>query len=141
MKVQSARFGLMDISETDIISFQKGILGFPESKKYVWIHNIEPDLPIEGLQSTSDEHISFMMVDPFLFAPEYEIDLSEDTKELLGIVRKEQVLVRVILTSRPDNHTTINLKAPLIMNMDNNQAAQVILDGTQYQLQYPIGRG
>ncbi|OBY79938.1 hypothetical protein BBG47_08620 [Paenibacillus sp. KS1] len=141
MEVKSSRLGILQVKEEDIITFQNGILGFPESKEYVWVHSIEPDLPIECLQCTIDEQFSFMIVDPFLFAPEYVFDLSEGIKQSLEITSKNHVIVRVILTARPDNRTTLNLRAPLIMNVNNNRATQIILDGPQYQLQYPIGRG
>lgn len=141
MIVQSARLGALHIVDKDIITFQTGILGFPESESYVWVQSIEPNLPIECLQCTKNADLTFIVVDPFLFAPEYEFDLSDEVKQNLNISSKEQVVVRVILTARSDNNTTVNLRAPLIMNTSNNHAAQIILDGPQYQLQYPIGRG
>ncbi|EPY07957.1 flagellar assembly factor fliW [Paenibacillus alvei TS-15] len=140
MEVKSSRLGILQVSEEDFVGFQEGVLGFPESKTYVWLNSIEPDLPIELLQCTRDSNLAFMVVDPFEFASEYEFDLSEETKHALDISSQEQVVIRVILTAR-QNSTTINLKAPLIINVVNRRASQIILDGPQYQLQYPIGRG
>lgn len=141
MVVRSARLGDFHVEEKDMITFHDGILGFPESKGYAWVHSIEPNLPIECLQCAINEQLTFMIVDPFLFTPEYEFELSEEIKQTLNITSEEQIVVRVILTARSDSNTTLNLRAPLIINVTNNQAAQIILDGPQYQLQYPIGRG
>ena len=45
------------------------------------------------------------------------------------------------ITSIPQDNpkgTTINLLAPLIFNLDNQSAAQVVLSGSGYDISYPM---
>lgn len=141
MKVISTRLGELEITEEDTIYFPEGILGFPEYKKYAWIVNKDQESPIELLQSIDDADLTFIITDPFLFKSDYTFDLQAAWEEKLGINKHEQLVVRVIVTVRNNNQTSINLKAPLIINIESNNSAQIILDKPEYTLQYLIGGG
>lgn len=141
MKIQSTRLGEIEINEKDILNIPEGLLGFPDYKRYAWVKSIDQDSPIELLQSVDDSDLTFILTDPFLFKVDYAFDLQEEWKSKLDIQFLKQVAVRVIITARSNNQTSINLKAPLIINMENHHSSQIILDRPEYVLQYVIGEG
>ncbi|MCR8844802.1 flagellar assembly protein FliW [Paenibacillus sp. SC116] len=139
MEVQSTRLGTLQVEESDIISFENGILGFPNCKKYVWLQAIGFKVEIDLLQSVDDADLTFIVVNPFHHHSEYGFELSSNWKHKLNIVSEEQVLVRTIMTIKGGERMTINLKAPLVINTQSRQAAQVVLEGVPYDVQHPIG--
>lgn len=139
MKIQSTRLGEIEVDEKDILNIPEGILGFPEYKRYAWVKSIDQDSPIELLQSVDDSNLTFILTDPFLFKVDYAFDLQEEWKSKLDIQLLKQVSVRAIVTARSNNQTSMNLKAPLIINMESYNSAQIILDRPEYALQYFIG--
>lgn len=138
MKVESTRLGEIVVNESDIVHFSDGILGFPQYKRYAWISSVNSESSIELLQSIDDPDLTFMVTDPFLFKPNYEFDLQEEWKNKLGINQLDDITVRTIITARANNQISVNLKAPIIVNNQNQVAAQTILDGSEYSLQYLI---
>ncbi|WP_036696050.1 flagellar assembly protein FliW [Paenibacillus taiwanensis] len=139
--IRSTRLGDLEVDDANIVYFDEGILGFSEFKQYAWLSSNASDSAIELLQSKDEKNLTFIITDPFLFEMNYSFDLSEEWKQKLEISQLEQAAVRVIVTARDDNFTTINLKAPIIVNRETKQAAQVVLDGPEYPLQHPIGGG
>lgn len=138
MKVQSTRLGEMEVVDKDIIQIPEGILGFSGCEKYTWINHDDQESPIELLQSIDDADLTFMLVDPFLFKPDYVFELQEEWKDKLNVYQSEQLTVRAIVTVRSIDRISINLKAPIIINNRSRIAAQIVLDGPEYTLQYFI---
>lgn len=138
MKVQSTRLGEVEVEAQNIVCFSEGILGFPHYERYALVMMKDSESPIELLQSVDDPDLTFMVTDPFLFKRDYGFDLQEDWKNKLKITKPEEVSVRVIVTARANNQISINLKAPIIVNIQSQLAAQIILDGTDYTLQHLI---
>ncbi|MFC7373028.1 flagellar assembly protein FliW [Fictibacillus iocasae] len=127
----------LEIKETDVISFNTGIPGFEEEREFVL-------LPIEDtafslLQSLNTKELGFFTADPFVFYPEYDFDLSVSEAEKLEINEPKDVLVQAILTAAdPFQHSTINLQAPLIINLKNQNGKQVVLTNTPYTTRQSI---
>ncbi|MDK8181632.1 flagellar assembly protein FliW [Paenibacillus sp. UMB4589-SE434] len=141
IEIRSTRLGQLMVDESEIVCFPEGILGFSAHKQYAWLSADSEDSVIELLQSADEENLTFIITDPFLFEKNYSFDLNEDWNNKLKISSIEQAIVRVIVTAKADGSTTINLKAPIIINKDTNNAVQIILDGPEYPLQHPVGGG
>ncbi|MBD8498255.1 flagellar assembly protein FliW [Paenibacillus arenosi] len=139
MEVHSTRLGVLEIDETDVIRFEEGILGFSEYKNYAWLQAVGFKVEIDLLQSVDDADLTFILVDPFKYEPEYGFELSENWKHKLTIVSEHQVVVRTIMAIKGGECMTTNLKAPLVINTELKQAAQIVLEGVSYDLQHPIG--
>lgn len=79
------------------------------------------------------------MADPFLFYPTYEFDLPESARELLQVEMMEQVSVRVIVSIKESlEQATINLVAPIVMNVEARTGKQVVLTKTTYSTKHPL---
>ena len=139
MKINTLRFGEIEIEEKRIFEFVLPIIGFNELKRFV-IVDINKDGLFKWLQAVDDPNLAFPVVSVFSLNIDYTIDLSDSVVESLKITEIENVLVMNIASIPQENPqgTTINLLAPLIFNLDNYLAGQVILSGSGYDISYPL---
>ena len=139
MKLNTARFGEIDIEENRIFSFVMPIIGFDMLHKFI-ILDPNKDTLFKWLQSIEDPALAFPIISVSALNLDYTIDLPDNIVETLDIKNVESLLVMNITSIPQDNPkgTTINLLAPLIFNLDNQNAAQVVLSGSGYDISYPM---
>ncbi|MBE7702671.1 MAG: flagellar assembly protein FliW [Cyanobacteria bacterium SIG28] len=139
MKIETLRFGEIEIDEKRIFNFALPIIGFNELKKFAII-DINKDGIFKWLQSLEDPTLAFPIVSVFSFNVDYSFDIPDNVVETLKIENVESLLVMNIASIPQDNPkgTTLNLLAPLIFNIDKNLAGQVILTGTGYDISFPL---
>ena len=139
MKIETVRFGEIEIDESRIFDFEIPIIGFNELKKFVII-DTNKDSFFKWLQAIDDPSLAFPIVSVFSLNVEYSIDLPDNVVEKLQIENVESLLVMNIASIPQDNPqgTTINLLAPLVFNLDKNLAGQVILSGSGYDISFPL---
>lgn len=121
----------------DKLHFEEGIPGFLDLK-YFRIEQDEPGSPIFSLLSLEREEVSFWLVDPFYLFKDYEFELTESHKQALMLNENTPLSIFSIITVRSGGLSTVNLKAPIIINMDNGKARQVILDDERYEVRHPL---
>jgi flagellar assembly factor FliW len=140
MKITTHSFGSIDINPEDIVQFTDGLPGFAGSKRFVILF---PD-QAEGeeisticfLQSVDDEDLSLVMVDMTAFMPQYRPHaLVEYARENDGPLAPDSLAVYNIVTVR-DNlaNSTVNLKAPVIIDLDKKIGKQIICQGDDYPI-------
>ena len=139
MKINTARFGEIEIEENRIFKFSLPIIGFNELKEFVLL-DLNKDSFFKWLQSIEDPALAFPVVSVFSMNVDYSIDLPDNVVETLKIKDVESLLVMNIASIPQDNPqgTTINLLAPLIFNVDELLAGQVILSGSGYDISFPL---
>ena len=139
MKIQTARFGEIEVAEERIFNFELPIIGFNELKKFV-IVDTNKDSFFKWLQSIEDPELAFPIVSVFSMNVDYTLDLQDSVVEALNIENVESVLVMNIASIPQDNPqgTTLNLLAPLIFNLESQKAGQVILSGSGYDISFPL---
>ena len=139
MKINTLRFGEIEIEQERIFEFVLPIIGFNELKKFV-IVDLNKDGMFKWLQSVEDPALAFPVVSVFSMNVDYTIDLPDDVVDTLKIVNVDSILVMNIASIPQDNPqgTTLNLLAPLIFNLDNYLAGQVILSGSGYDISFPL---
>lgn len=139
MKLNTVRFGEVDIDENRIFDFKMPIIGFDNLKKFVII---EPnkDTLFKWLQSVEDSALAFPIISVAALNFDYTIDIPDNVVEKLKIENVESLLVMNITSIPQDDPkgTTINLLAPLIFNIDNQSAGQIVLSGSGYDISYPM---
>ncbi len=140
MKCETVRFGSIEIQDKDVLMFPDALYGFDQEKEFVLLP-LDPKIesPMEWLQSKKTRELAFIVTDPFLFVPGYEMVLSDDERTQLEIESTESVIVRVIVTI-PKVHTemTANLVAPLVINQKNRLAKQVVLTNAEYDTKHSL---
>ncbi len=139
MKINTVRFGEVDIDENRIFNFVLPIIGFNELNRFVLL-DLNKDNFFKWLQSVDDPALAFPVVSIFGLNLDYSIDLPDNVVEILKIEKVESLLVMNIASIPQDNPqgTTINLLAPLIFNLDEHLAGQVVLSGSGYDISFPL---
>ena len=140
MKIQTARFGELEIADSSVITFNKGIPGFEESKEYVLIPADEQEeTPFFFLQSIDREEVNFFLVDPFSFFKEYDIKLENQMVEKLELESPTDAIVLTTVTAKGEiKDATTNLKAPLVINNSKQLGMQIVLDNKDYMIKQPL---
>ncbi|XKO56007.1 flagellar assembly protein FliW [Lysinibacillus fusiformis] len=139
MKIATKFLGEMEISEQDILTFEHGLLGLEEEREFILLP-IDADLPLAILQSVERPEIGFVVAYPFAFKKDYSFDISEEDLEQLHLEKEENVLTYSIVTMKDTfQDSTINLLAPLIINMEKKYGKQIVLqDSKSYPLRFPM---
>ena len=140
MKIQTTRFGELEIADSSVITFNKGIPGFEESKEYVLIPADDTgESPFFFLQSIDSEEVNFFLVDPFSFFKEYDVKLEEQMVERLELESPTDALVLTTVTAKGEiKDATTNLKAPLVINNSKQLGMQIVLDNKDYLIKQPL---
>lgn len=138
MRLNTKYHGIREYREEDIITFKKGLPGFEDLKKYI-LFSVEENELFSILQSLEDETIGLVVVSPFNVIKEYELALGEELLKTLKIESESDVLVinTVTLNSKIEN-ITVNLKAPIIINIKTGLGEQIILDRDEYGIKHPL---
>jgi flagellar assembly factor FliW len=136
MNINTKYHGEIEINEGSLLNFEQGIPGFAEEKKFVLLPLPENDW-FHILQSVSTPQLGFVVTDPFLFTKEFDFELDQGSVETLGLTDEKNVKVLTILTMKEAFiESTANLQAPIIINLANNKAKQVILNEPNYQTKH-----
>ena len=124
MKIETRDFGVVEINESDIITFVRPILGFEEYSKFIMLMDDEIGNGFAWLQSVEEQGLCFVLANPELIGKTYEPEIDKDTINALGGEVTEKWLMAVIKEKLED--TTVNLKSPVLVNMKNFTGAQVV---------------
>ena len=138
-RVNTVRFGEIEVEEDKIVHFETGIPAFEEEHEFLIIPYDE-ESPYVFLQSLATPDLAFLMTMPFVFFPDYEFEIDDETLAKLGIRDQEELLIYAILTL-PGNRVvdmTANLMAPVVINTTNMQARQVVLDRSRYTTKHRL---
>ena len=142
MKVQTKWFGEIEVNEDKIITFDKGIIGFEDWKKYTLVYDAEKDdeVSIIWLQAVDEPTLALPVMKPEHVFEGYDPIVEDEIIKSLGDdIQNAELLVVCALTVPEDlTKMTINLKAPFIVNIDTMKGVQLIADNADYEVKYPI---
>lgn len=141
MKINTKFFGEVEIAEDKIITFDKGIIGFPQLKRFAMMHDEEQgsNAGIRYLQSLEEPGFSMPVMDPLLVCPDYDPEVAEELLTGIGSLTPENLLVMVTVTVPSDlTKMTVNLQGPFVINVEERKACQIILEGSRYPVKFPI---
>ena len=137
MKVNTKAYGLIEVNEKQKVTFPNGLFGFEAIKEYVLL-DAEQE-PFYWLQSLNEEHIAFILINPFLFRPDYEMNIENEELLPIGITDPNKAMIFSIVTIPMDNSgMTANLQGPIIINRDNHEAIQVVLTDSRWKTKHDI---
>ncbi len=133
-------FGDIEVDANKIITFDGGIIGFPELKRFMLIHDRENEKKhISWLQSIDEPDFAMPVIDPLKLVEDYNPIVEDELLSGLGKLLPEEMLGLVTMTIPKDiTKMTVNLKAPIIINAASLKAGQIIVDDEKYVVRYPI---
>lgn len=138
MIIKTGRFGQITVGDGETIKLPQGILGFPECTKYCLTDPGDETL-ILWLQSLERPEIAFPLLEPKIFRPDYTARLSMAELRELRMENVNQSAVFSILTIPEDvTQMTANLKAPLVINLKEQIAKQIVLQEIEYSIKHPM---
>jgi len=140
MKIESKRFGQVEVKEDRIIKLKGGLLGFSEMETFVLLDDSEDaGLPFKWLVSIEQPEHGFLVTDPGIFFKDYVFELPEDVAGELSVRSEDDLQVLTLLTVPTDpKMITANLKGPIVINTRTFEAKQVVLGGTDYVTKHYI---
>lgn len=130
--------GDIEYEEKDILTFNKGILGFENLRKFILI-DLKDYEPFKLFHSLENDELGIVVTSPYEFFYDYEVKLCEEIIENLDIKKSEDVEIytTVTLNSEPRKVTT-NLQGPLVINTRNKCGQQIIIDNSKYNIKEPL---
>jgi flagellar assembly factor FliW len=112
------------------IEFVSPMPGFPDHRRFLLVRIGEQEL-LYSLTSVDDPHLRFLVIPPETFFPDYAPEIDDDTLELLGTRKVEDLLVLLVVTPGGSaGEATANLFAPIILDQQARRAAQAVLTGS-----------
>lgn len=131
LTINTLQFGKLEVNSSNIFNFKEGILGFEELRNFVLV-NAEETAPFKWLISVESPEIGFPMISPWLidlsYAPGKHLDLSKE------------VPMVVITLGDESGKMTANLKAPIILDVDDQTGSQIILPSDKYSTNYILDK-
>ena len=132
MELKTRDLGVIEVKKEDIVKFPDGIPGFLEEKEFVYLP-LKGESPFIIMQSVNTKDLAFVTIEPGNYIQNYQFEISEQTQEKLKIEDLNDVTVFNIVTIKDDiKKATINLAAPLVVNLHENLGKQIILDENKF---------
>ena len=141
MFIKTRIFGDVEISDDKIITFDDGIIGFPDLKRFTLIHDEEvgANAGIRYLQSMDEPAFAMPVMDPLVVKPDYDPEVNDELLSGLGELNENNLLVLVTVSVPSDlTKMTVNLQGPIVINAEERKAAQIIVDSSEYPVKFPI---
>jgi reactive intermediate/imine deaminase len=131
MKIDSLRFGTLEVSPENVIEFPSGLPGFENLHRYSLFYPEGQRDPATFLimQSLDDPAVSFDVANPARFGYEYQFVLSDEQCELIGLTSPADAVVGVMLVKDVASGlpTSAGLYAPLVINSRTRRGVQVYI--------------
>jgi flagellar assembly factor FliW len=138
MLIQTLNFGDLDLPEDQVILFKEGVPGFPQIHRFVML-DFEDLKPFQYFQALDDPPIALLVVNPFSVDPTYAFQLSKSDMEDIQTSDTNETAVYAVATIPDDpEQATINLMAPIVVNVKKKCAKQVILHDGIYSVKHPL---
>ncbi len=136
MNVQTTRFGTVEVDENRMIAFRSGLLGFSPYKRFTLLQP-DDDGVFLWLQSVESMELAFVVTDPSLWIRDYEATIRRDQMEELGLAQLDDAQIFVIV-NRYERTLTANLQGPLVVNVQNREAMQLVLAEKRWSTRHEI---
>ena len=139
MLLHTTRFGTLHIEADDLFLFSKGLIGFEDFRRWVLLADSCNDA-IGWLQSASHPDMAVAVVSPRRFVPDYRVRIPRNQLAAIELEDFDRAFVLNVV-SKHANRLTLNLKAPLLFNLDRRLAGQMVTNDeqpVQWDLSTPI---
>lgn len=138
MRLETSRFGVMDVDDHEILTFTQPIIGFQEFRRFVLLRGTEPG-DVSWLQSTDAGDLAFILMDPRAILPDYQVQLGAGELAELAVHSAAELEVFTLVVVPPDpSQTRTNLKAPILINPRQRLAKQAILENSAYPVRFVL---
>ena len=141
MRIKTKFFGEIEISDDKIITFENGIIGFPELKRFALLHDEErgDGVGVRFLQSVEEPGFSMPVMNPLLVKPDYDPEVEDELLASAGNINSDNLLVLVTVTIPGDlTKMSVNLQGPFVINVEEHRGCQIIVENDNYPVKFPV---
>lgn len=124
MEVKTSRFGALQASATDVLMFEQGLIGLRHCRRWVVLADAQ-NSALGWLQCIDDPDTALGVVSPRRFVPDYQLRISRQDLEPLGLAGAGDAQIVVVVARHPEG-LSLNLRAPLVINVEGRRGRQVI---------------
>lgn len=140
MLVKTKFFGEVELPEEKIITLKRGLIGLEQYKKFTILYDCEKEQTnISWFQSLEEPALAIPVIKPWLIKEDYNPIVEDELLTGLGDLTEENLVILLTVTV-PENieDMSVNLKAPVIINADTRNGAQIAVENKDYQVKYKI---
>lgn len=137
MEINTTRFGQVEVRSDDILHFPEGLLGLAECRDWILLSDAQNDA-LAWMQSVDRPEVALAVVSPRRFVPDFQMRVARRELEPLELQQVHAAEVLVVV-GKTGHSVTLNLKAPLVINLDRRLGRQVITNG-ELPIQYEVAR-
>lgn len=141
MQIATKYFGNIDIQQEKIIHFDNGLPGFEEYKDFTVLYDIDTEEKpfFSWLQAVDEKNLAFPIVNPFNIDENYNPTVDNQDLAGLGEMTPENTVVFLLATIPQDiKNASVNMKAPIIINIDNRKGMQIIVENSEYEIKHKL---
>ncbi len=140
MKIISKALGEIEIANDSIIEMPSGMIGFPALHRYTLIPFPNPDVPFFWWQCADDPTLCFILIDPGLVCPDYEVVLPAEELADIELKASEGSVYAVVTVPSDPREMTVNLMGPIVINHSVRKAKQLVLTDPRYTTRHRVLR-
>lgn len=125
IKLNTSRFGILEVKEEKIINFPSGLVGLPNLNRFILVDH--KDTPLKWLQAVDDPDMAFIVVSPSLITADYSLDLDKSVKQYIQLENEDDLAVLVTMRVNGDD-VIANFQGPIVVNSRSMKGVQIVLD-------------
>jgi len=139
MKIQTLRFGEIEVQPAQVFQMVQPLIGFRDTS--FALLSDESTSPIQWLQSLTTPHLCLPVADPLTILTGYNMEIRAEDCRALELKRVQDALVLAIVVLDPEpRNIRVNLKAPVVFNVVNQKAIQIVAKNPDLPVKYYIFR-
>lgn len=140
MKLKTQIFGEIEIDEKKKLVFEQGVIGYPDYKEFFLLYDIEKEgnSLISWLQSAEDECFALPVINPLVVEEGYNPTVEDEILAALGSAEDEFAVFTTIRVPQDITQMTVNLKAPIVVNITTQKCCQIIVEDQGYAVRVPV---
>jgi flagellar assembly factor FliW len=138
MRIETLRFGTLEIDPAVLITLPSGLIGLPQRKRFV-VLELEGGAPLGWLQCVDDPSFGVPVADPGVFRADYRIAVAAEEVAEITLDTVEDAAILIVTTIAPGGtQVTGNLRAPILINAHKRLGRQVVLDRPDLEFRVPV---
>ena len=123
------------------LQFVRPLIGFEHSTRFALRSLGAQYEPYAALVSLDEPELRFVVVPPGVVFRDYVIEIPDSDRQLLQLSDASDVVVLAIVRRQGVPTPVVNLMGPIVINRRPRQAAQVVLQDSDYGVMVPVDSG
>lgn len=135
--VETRHFGVKEYAEDSLVRMPRGLPGFEDANAFL-VLQLPDQYPLVYLQSVIHPDLCFVALPVLSVEHTYDLQLSEEDSRLLGTPVRPRIgadALCLALIAASKESATVNLLAPVVINLATNIAAQCLNTSGDYSHQ------